>query len=434
MLRKSTLAVLAAAMVALPARAADILTYADEDGSIRTAQVYSVRKDEEKEFSATVFVAGRKRTLKIPSRRVVLLRRGDADAESQWSKLLSRGKQLMAIDKLATEGTIPGAEETFVKIAYTTEKGVHGEEKSTKVAAWHNMYAVFYLIETRYRMGRAGDEAKLRAALENVEEFKKRSQGRYEKKMDWAVPSKEGSRPGKVFGWGSSRLLPQVLLYEARCHAALKDKAKAVTAYDEAIRRIKKGDLSPHLLTQGMIEKAELEAEGQASDEQEALFRSAGTTLASLARNQRDGFGKAVLGRAANRALLRGADLLLESAQAKNVTFDVPLRRYRALKAGEGTRDPALYIGAVTGIGVCLTENGQGEQAYKALLEVLVKGGAYPEQTQKSLYHLKRAATMFADEIEAAGGKGAFLRSEADRWWADLKERFPTSKWAKLAQ
>jgi len=52
----------------------------------------------------------------------------------------------------------------------------------------------------------------------------------------------------------------------------------------------------------------------------------------------------------------------------------------------------------------------------------------------RALYYLGRAAKIFADEIDSSGGEGAFLRTEAGRWWADLKARYPSSAWAKKAQ
>jgi hypothetical protein len=48
----------------------------------------------------------------------------------------------------------------------------------------------------------------------------------------------------------------------------------------------------------------------------------------------------------------------------------------------------------------------------------------------QGLYYISRAAPLFADEIEKSGGKAGFLRDEAPRWAADLKERYPTSSWA----
>ena len=36
-------------------------------------------------------------------------------------------------------------------------------------------------------------------------------------------------------------------------------------------------------------------------------------------------------------------------------------------------------------------------------------------------------------EIEKGGGKGDFLREEAARWSNDLKQRYPSSNWAKKA-
>jgi len=336
----------------------------------------------------------------------------------------------MATGRLATQGTDPGAEEILTKIAYSTEKGIKGEEAAYAIQPWHNMFAVFYLIETRYLMGKGGDEAKLKLALTTIKEFRKRSAGKAGRKMDWDVPGAEGVQKAKVYAFGSNGLEPLVDLYEARIHTTLKDNAAAGTAYDALIDRIKKGNLSPRLLATATIEKAAVEAADKDSDKQETIFRSAGTVLASLARSQRDGWGKQSLGAAANQALLRGADLLLESAKTKN-NWDQPLRRYEELKTGPGRKDPALYMGALTGIGICLTEKGDGEKAYEALLEVATQGSDYPQYMAASLYYLGRACKLFGDQIDSAGGKGDFLRSESERWWNDLKERYPTSDWAK---
>lgn len=426
------LPLLLVAFLAAPAMAADMLVYADKDGTIQRVQVLSVSRDDGKDFYARILLGGRKRKLQIPARLVVSFRRGDPDAKNQWAKGLARGKRLKSSGQLATEGTVPGAEETFEKIAYTTEKGIPGEEEAYAAEPWHNMYALFYLIETRYVMGTEGEgsEAKLQAALGDVEQFKLRSTKK--KKISWQVPGAKGStRKQDVYCWGPSRLEPEVMLYEARILAALKQTDKALNAFDAVIDLVKKKSLSPDVLTQAIIGKAELEAAGQPSDKQESIFRSAGTTMAGMVRSQPDDYGKIVLGRASNRALLRGADLLLASAAEGKVGWDLPLQRYRALKEGEGQRDPALYMGAQAGIGVCLAETGKGEEAYRTLLEVVVQGHEYPDQMAQALYYLGRACRAYADEVEAGGGKGDFLREETDRWWADLQQRYPRSRWAE---
>lgn len=421
------------AFLAAPALAADMLVYADKEGKIHRVQVVSVSKDDGKEFNARVLIGGRKRKLQIPARLVVSFRRGDPDAKNQWAKGLARGKRLKSSGQLATEGTVPGAEETFEKIAYTTEKGIPGEEEAYAALPWHNMYALYYLIETRYVMGTGGGEtaeAKLEAALGDVEQFKLRSVKK--KKISWQVPGAKGStRKQNVYCWGTNRLQPLVLLYEARILAALKQKDKALNAFDVVIDLAKKKSLSPNLLTQAIVGKAELQAEGEPSDKQESIFRSAGTTMAGMARSQPDPYGQAVLGTASNQALLRGADLLLVSALEKKVAWDMPLERYRRLRDAEGKRDPALYMGAQAGIGVCLTEKGEGEEAYRTLLEVAVKGHEFPDQMAQALYYLGRACRVYADEVDASGGKGDFLRDETSRWWADLQQRYPRSRWAE---
>ena len=118
------------ALLAAPAAATDMLVYADKDGTIHRVQVVSVSKDDGKDLNSRILVGGRKRKLTIPARMVVSFRRGDPGAKNQWAKGLARGKRLMSSGQLATEGTVPGAEETFAKIAYTTEKGIPGEEEN----------------------------------------------------------------------------------------------------------------------------------------------------------------------------------------------------------------------------------------------------------------------------------------------------------------
>lgn len=233
-----------------------------------------------------------------------------------------------------------------------------------------------------------------------------------------------------VWCWGENPLAGEVDLLEARVLAAQDQGAAAMAALDTLIDTAKKGDLSPHLLTDAVILRSEVEAKGKKTQEQEAIFRAAGNSLATLGRNQPDLFGKKVLGLASNRMYLRGADLLLASADQKESTYDPPLARYRELRDTEGKNDPLLYMGATAGIGSCLAEKGQGEEAYRTLLEVVTRGYEYPEQLARALFYLGKAAPLYAKEIDAQGGNGAFLREEGARWWADLKERFPTSQWA----
>jgi hypothetical protein len=48
-----------------------------------------------------------------------------------------------------------------------------------------------------------------------------------------------------------------------------------------------------------------------------------------------------------------------------------------------------------------------------------------------ALYYLGRACRIYADEVESGGGAGEFLREESSRWWADLQQRYPRSRWAE---
>ncbi|MCK6458445.1 MAG: hypothetical protein L6Q95_00955 [Planctomycetes bacterium] len=430
-------AVALAALLGGVAGAQEMLEYAEADGTVKTAPVDRVNKEDEKDFSARILVGGRPRRLDIPSRRVVSFRRGDADAENQWSKRLATGRRLFSTGQLATQATppVPGAEETFEKISYSMEKGLPGEEAEYQALPWHNEYALFYLIETRYQMGLQGDKTKFAQALASVEEFRARSAKKPPATIDWDVPAEKGTtRKAKVYCWGDSRLLPHVLLLEARILAAQGEKDKALAAFDAVIERAKKPESPPTLLTEAFVAKAEFEAAGQPSEQQEGIFRAAGSTLSGLARTQPDEYGKQVVTRAANRSLLRGADLLRESAEQQKVTWDTPLARYQQLQAGEGQKDPAVRLGAQAGIGACLVEKGQGETAYKALLPVVVGGEAEPERTALSLYYIGRAAKLFGDEIDRQGGKGDMLRAESERWWSDLKARYPTSRWAEKAK
>jgi len=431
---RAFLALALAGLMAVPAEALETIRYAEPDGTIRTVSLDHVAKEDEDDFTAYVIVGGRRRRLKIEPRSIVLLRRGDPDSVNQWSKLLSKGLRLMAAGRIANQGTVPGAEELFAKVAYSKEPGTKGQEATERVHPWQNMYAQFYLIEARMALGEEGNQAKLAEALAAIEQFRKRSDAREKAEIDMVVPDfKGGTRDAVVYGWGDSRLGPYVDLYEARTLALLGKQDEALAAYDNVIDNAIKKQHPPQLLVDAVMEKADLQAKGKEAQEQEQLYRSAGTRLRSAASQQPDAFGREVLGRASNRAMLRGADLLFEAALDGKYGINVPLDRYKALRdSTEAKKDSALRIGAQAGVGMCLVESkDQGEEAYNTLLEVVTTGYEHPEQVARALFYLSKAAPQYADTIEKSGGSGAFLREEADRWASDLQKRFPGSKWAK---
>jgi len=434
---RTLLALALAGLLAVPAFAFETIRYAEKDGTVKTAELISVTKSDEDEFSGFIMVSGRRRALRVETRRILELRRGDSDSVNQWSKRLAHGLRQMAAGQIANQGTVPGAEETFAKVAYSKEPGTKGQEETEEVHPWQNMYAHFYLIEARLKLGEAGTATKLTEALTAIEQFRKRSAARAKAEIDMPIPDfKGGTREAVVYGWGESRLSPFVDLYEARALALLKKTDEAVAAYEKIIDEAIKKNRAPQLLIDAVMEKADLQAAGKEAQEQETIYRSAGTQLRSAANRQPDAFGKDVLTRAANRAMLRGADLLFEAAINGKYGINVALDRYKALRdSSEGKSDAALRIGAQTGVGMCLVETkGQGEEAYNTLLEVVTTGYEYPDQVARALYYLSKAAPQYADDIEKSGGSGGFLREEAGRWKSDLEERFPASKWAKMGK
>jgi len=431
---RTGLALAMAGFLAAPAPALEILRYADKDGTIRSVELDTVNKADTDKFSAYVILGGRRRALRIDSRQIVELRRGDSDAVNQWSKRLAHGLRLMGAGQIANQGTASGAEETFAKVAYSKEPGTKGQEETEQVHPWQNMYAHFYLIEARMALGAQGNPAKLTEAMTAIEQFRKRTAAREGAEMDMAIPDfKGGTRESKVYGWGSSRLSPFVDLYEARTLALLKKTDEAIAKYDAVVDNAIKSNWSPQLVVDAVSQKVALQAEGKDAQAKEELYRSAGTRLRSAAARQPDAYGKEVLTRAANVMLLAGADLLLEAALEGKYGLNVPLERYQALRdSSEGKSDSALRVGAQAGVGMCLVESKQKpEEAYNTLLDVVIKGYEHPEQVARALYYLAKAAPLYADEIEKSGGSGAFLREEAARWEDDLKQRFPGSKWAK---
>ena len=433
-IRFSPLAGLAlAGLLVAPTLALETIRYAEKDGTVKTAELETVTKSNEDDFRAYIRVGGRRRPLRIESRRIIELWRGDSDSINQWSKRLAHGLRLMAAGQVANQGTASGAEETFAKIAYSTEGGTKGQEKTERCHPWQNMYAHFYLIRARMKLGEKGNEAKLSEALDSIAQFRKRTAAKERAKLDLPIPDfKGGTREAVVFGWGKNRLVPYVDLAEARTLALLKKLDESIAAYDKVIENAIKKGWPPYLLVDAVLEKADLQNEGQSAQDQETVFRSAGTQLRSAGNRQPDAFGKQVLTRAANQAMLKGADLLFEAALAGKYGMNVALNRYTALRdSSEGKTDSALRIGAQAGVGMCMVEaGGKGEEAYNILLTVVTTGYENPQQVARALYYLSKAAPQYADVIEKSGGSGAFLREEAARWLSDLKERFPSSKWA----
>jgi len=446
--RLATIAV--AAALCGTAGAVETVTYATPQGEVRTAEIVAVLKDELKDFSARIREGGRRTTLAVPSRLVVSYRRGDEDDVNPWTKRLAKAYQMMAEGNWVTKDKVPGAEEVLQGIALTTEKGVQGPvgQQVEPADPWHNMYALFHLIKTRYEYGRATkDAALLDKALKDVEQFALRSDKRRGALIDFEVPAagaegeakpdkpdkSEKTRKSKVWAWGDSRLMPDVMLLKAQILRAQGKVAEAATAYDDAAKYVEKHELSPLVLAQAILDRAEMEADGKTIQEAEQLLRAAGNTLRTLASRQKEKWCQGVVGQAGNRALLRGADLLLASADQKQLGYTVPLEKYRELLDGPGKDDPFLATGARTGIGICLYETGKGKDSYQALLEVAVRAAEFPEQTARAFYYLGLAAPLYANEVDASGGSGGLLREDGARWWNDLRERFPDSPWAKKA-
>ncbi|MCZ6787345.1 MAG: hypothetical protein O7E54_09290 [Planctomycetota bacterium] len=420
-----------AALIAAPARADDTLEFATPDGKIRTAEVYSVTKESLEDFKGKGRVAGRRKSLNIPTRLIISFARGSEDDFNQWSKRLAHARSLISQGKLITKGTDVGAEEVLKQIAFSTWKGTPGQEKSERVHPWQNMYAVHLLVKTQYRAGKDGGRPeRLDEALKSVEQFLKRTRSK-SKRVAWDVPVKGGTDSRKIFAWGSSWLEPEVLLYKARILRAQGKTAEADAAYEDVIKLVKDKKLSPITLTTARMEKAEMDAGDKSSEEAEKLLREAGNWLRGEASRQPDDFSRGWVKRAANQALLRGADLLIESAEkGGGISYDVPLARYRDLRDKYGKDDAALYVGAQTGLGICFFHTDQGEQAYTTLLAVAVRGYDYPDHVQKALFYLGEAAALFAKELDGSGGNGEFLRKAGKQWHADLRERFPQSPWA----
>ncbi len=437
MKHRTPLALLAACAVvgafAAAAAAVETVTYAMPEGGLRSAEILAVTKDDLKEFSARVKEGGKRQTLTIPSRLVVAYRLGDDEASNPWSKRLAKAYRLLAEGNLVTKDNVPGAEELFTSIAYSTEKGVPGQMEP--IEPWHNMYALFHLIVTHYEVGRGGDKARLERGLKEVDQFLQRSDKPRGRTMDFDVPftdrGVEGVRKAKIFSWGDSRLVPEVLLYKARLLRELGQTTEAAAAFEAVVEFVKKNDLSPAVLCAAVLERADMESVGKASEAAEGILRTAGNRLRMEVTRQKEAWSQNMVSQAANRALLRGADLLLASAEEKKVSFDVPLEKYQQLQDGAAKEDPYLMTGSSAGIGICLYEKGEGQRAYKILLGVAVLGREHPEQVARSLYYLGLAAPRYAEEIDRAGGNGEIVRVEGKRWWNDLLEQFPASTWAK---
>ena len=125
-------AIALAGLLAAPSGALETIRYAEKDGAVKTAELETVTKADESDFRGYIRVGGRKRPLRIESRRIIQLRRGDSDSINQWSKRLAHGLRLMAAGQISNQGTASGAEETFAKIAYSTEKGTKGQEATER--------------------------------------------------------------------------------------------------------------------------------------------------------------------------------------------------------------------------------------------------------------------------------------------------------------
>lgn len=220
------------------------------------------------------------------------------------------------------------------------------------------------------------------------------------------------------------RLLPEALLLEARAAAALSDRAAA----DEAVRRVQQladsGRITPEWAARAQIQRGELLLEAGQAREAGLAFDAAQQaangalarlgertdlepTLKQLALEARSGAGG---------ALLAGGDV--NGARA----FFQRLQQ-------ESSGDPAVALTAGNGLAEASFQEGQLKAAQFAFAQVAVKGTAHPDQHAKALYFLGRCAESLDEQGLERNG-----RSRAVEYYKEVSERYPGSRWARLAE
>ena len=221
------------------------------------------------------------------------------------------------------------------------------------------------------------------------------------------------------------RLLPQALLAKARYAARAGDRTTADGAVDEVLQLAKAGRITPDWQLRAQLALGDLRLD--AGD-------NAGAATAYEAASSAAAAARAALGERPDLAPVvesLGLAARVGSASTMLARNDVAGARgfYQKLAADAGS-NPAVTAAAANGLAECdFREGGKFKQAQLAFSHVAVDSAGVPEERARALYYLGRCA----EELGRAGKEpnGAL---KAAAYYAEVANRYPETRWARLAQ
>ncbi len=221
------------------------------------------------------------------------------------------------------------------------------------------------------------------------------------------------------------RLLPQALLDQARYASLASDAAGVDAAAARVLQLARDGKVTPDWAVRAHLLLADLQLDAGSGKAATASYAAA--EQAAAAGQQQVADRPDLLASLAELSLAARtgtASCMLAAGDASGA------RSYYARLAADGQGNTAIEAAAANGLAECdFRDPARLKDAQLAFARVAVTAVGVPTERARALYFLGRCA-------ESLGGKGLEpdSRQKAAAYYQDVLDRYPGTRWARLAQ
>lgn len=222
------------------------------------------------------------------------------------------------------------------------------------------------------------------------------------------------------------RLTPEALMLQARVDLVGDDVAAATAHLDEIITLVDAGKASVDWQPRALIEKGDalLTADDirGAREAYDAAGRAADSAAQRVA-DERPHLTETVRSLGLRARAGSGSCLLAQGDLAGARRFYQDLLR-------DGEDDPAVRAAALNGLAECdFRDEGKLKEAQLGFAEVALTAVGTPEEHARSLYFLGRTLQALGESGQEPG-----WRPRATAYYGEVQERYPNSRWARMAR
>ncbi len=221
------------------------------------------------------------------------------------------------------------------------------------------------------------------------------------------------------------RLTPEALMLKARAALAADDVASAIPHLDAIIALVDQGKATADWQPRALIEKGDALLE---SDD----IRSAREAYDEAARAA-DGAQRVVSEQPHLGPVIQSLGLRARAGSGSCLLAQGDLSGARSFYQGllrDGENDPSVRAAARNGLAECdFRDQGKLKEAQVGFARVALTGVATPEEHARALYFLGETLTALGKSGQEQG-----WRPRATQYYQEVQERYPNSRWARLAR